>query len=1821
MKKLISLTIVLSMLCMIASPLTSFAETYTQSYNLEQKDITWRITNYSGTELTEPINVGYINDAGNLVLTSKGVDGVVSGQSHLAEIYPADNTATAFADTLTSDNFDFEMKMKYEDQIVILLYTGSYRFYLTLESDSKLIYDYGTNKRNVVEIDMPFNQWHNWTLSVRNKSLGIVSIDGREVLRYDLQPSTQEARAGVFYKKRADADHYAEIEYVSISPVTAVSGGGNSSSSSSLVINSLNDGQIIKTGTSVNLKTNKSSNGSFLSSAVTATYYCDGDSIGSDLVKSSLFSKTNNGLDYTFSTAGVYKIYATCSGLTSDELTIRVQDYVPTITVPETAKYGETVTVTVNENGIADRAYMKYYVNGFYKLKKDAKTVNFTDLNVGLAEIYAVVVTTDNTEYFTEPQTVTITDVDKTVSITVPETATYGEDVSVRVNTGEIANRAYIKYYINGVYVSKKDSVNVSLSGLSIGTSQIHATVVCSDGSEYTSKPAYVNVVSDGSTGAVDIRREYMVDYEYGGTAVGSLSIVDGYFTLDFSHNGKIVSYKSIDGNKTYTIMGDGDGSGKFRVVVTAGSAEVYYNGQFAFSCLLPYEPADKSFNYSGITNVVLQGSGVKAERYLRQSGAAVDEYDLDFDKFYSLEFDKLNTSAETLVVYDGEYQAKLIFDSRGITAMDQPEDYKETYETCISETIPTGYYRLTVARGLAQLFVNNKYINSFKCPALSHEKALLRQVTRTADSTFVSIKNTDDIYYHNEDFEGNTELAATDYWYTEFGAVEKDTTIDSTDAANPVITTVEADTSTFSYGVETADDNTYLKLWGEGDYSLNSSADNPIFNFKAKWDGNGEFSVLGRYYIKNHYISVGYGADGWFIRKSMYDTSAKATGVTTLSTSTSDAPGTGWNNYKLVFNGTTVTLYCNDAVVITYTGTEVELAHGKLGFNVSGNATLMVDDVEYTGDGKANAGFSYFHGTKVDNNINTRDFYLSNDNETIWMAGAGYAHFRTKDGLKWERVTEVNDVGANARMYLSANNLRLLSGKFLRVGAAGSSWVKDMPGVRTYAALYEPDENWEDKRNYRYAPNSVLMEDSDFNPNGDYGSAALSGRLIQDIDGNNNRVFYVKDIGGERYGGSALFYSDDEGKSWTLAKKFINKFTGIFAGEEDNPVFHSGVYSAEAMIVDMPGDLLRYYTRTDKGFLYYSESYDGGITWGEFKPSEFIAPRCSYGIVRDPDIENNPYTYYAFWEYDTNTANKNENGGRPRNRAALAVSRDGMETWEYIMDIEELTNDWRSISTDGYPELTPDNHSIRIINGAVYMTTGKANEYAPMYRVDLSKIKTLKRFTSAHDRLAEYITVSDISDRFSILPTVTGYGSIYGTQTSITVTDGNYPTDVIAKVMKAVAGEGGTFGVGSKIVTIEPDANGNYDIKDCASAFGMYVTETQNAYVISDSPISRLNLYQLSNIGVRKTLQQDVVDEFLNEINVASEYGYGYRIDELIQTYSDAVTLEIDLSGITDTEAVFDRMTGKMYYTVSDVQNAFIMACQAQKMAESGETGLMLSSASGGFDVWSTSSSLNADDAVVTDGAVKFTANGLFGSGNSYGTSAFTVPNGESYSVVFELKLERGTDATVIWGNGKYKIPLSFNKVNDKPDDNVINLAEDVWNRIYAAVSNTEAGISVSVNVAPLTEDGAEGERTAYTAYAYETVGGEGFNVELEDGKLGTVELRKVRVYEGKVLDVVSYTAANGKAKATVELLNDGQVLNTSQLVMNVFSGSILSGTAAGNSENEEAAVLEYGIKQFDIPEFEYTAVQGVKPSLHFYLWKDTLNLQPVIEPLIISQ
>ena len=54
-----------------------------------------------------------------------------------------------------------------------------------------------------------------------------------------------------------------------------------------------------------------------------------------------------------------------------------------------------------------------------------------------------------------------------------------------------------------------------------------------------------------------------------------------------------------------------------------------------------------------------------------------------------------------------------------------------------------------------------------------------------------------------------------------------------------------------------------------------------------------------------------------------------------------------------------------------------------------------------------------------------------------------------------------------------------------------------------------------------------------------------------------------------------------------------------------------------------------------------------------------------------------------------------------------------------------------------------------------------------------------------------------------------------------------------------------------------------------------------------------------------------------------------------------------------------------------------------------------------------------------------------------------------------------------------------------------------------------------------------------------------EGFWIEYSGDSAANVHLKDVRIYKGKAVDVISYTAENGKASATVDFLNDGEDIN----------------------------------------------------------------------------
>lgn len=1540
---------------------------------IEHKSLIWTVQNgVNGTvdtkgtsdktddDLSEAIvtPTARLNSDGNILATTEEKAKLQTNVPYGIYLYSEDNNeeGNPLAVENFTQNHDFETRLRYEGQTLIIYYTGTHRFYLLFDDDSKLGYNNSEGKMCYIESDMGCGNWINLKLSIRNEDVGTIYIDDREIVTYKLPEATAKAPYVQYLVYKADLVHNVEIQGVRLT----------SYDTNEFYITSVNHHDSIVEGENLTLITNLTEGGGV------ATYFVNGVQVGSD---------GESGLTLPDMKAGVYDIYAECDG---------------------------------------------------------AKT---------------------------EPIRVFVEKREKTAFVNAPDEIICGASADVSISASGFEGIEKVEYYASGRLVasSEESPYYASIENLKVGTVGIYAKIYCDDGTIFSTHTAYLEVNASGVSGQLNISREYEIDYEYNGLSDGYILLNDGYFTIDFKHNGEKINYRALNENAVYDGMGRGIGAGNYKIVVTSGYAEVYYNGQFAFSTFLPYtynEENLETLDYGGVDNVNLCASGVKAERFHIDwdERTEIAEYNADFDRFYSAEFDKLDTSAETFVVYDGEYQAKLIFDERGITAISQQEDYKVTEEYLLSNTITPGYYRLTVAKGLVQLFVNNEFVNSFRCPFLSHKKGVLRNVSNPKGTTFVAVKNTDDVYYHSEDFEGTGEFEPLEYFSSEQeGFVLKDGCEDP-----------------FVQQLVTEGDNTYLKLTDEGlqdyveqvtdfdcvpvgDFNLNVSADNPTFKWRARADGNGEIHFIARHIQKGVMLSFGYdfAESEWRLAKyTRKKTSSSSYDGVDILVANSAELDTDWHNYELIMKNGDVALFCDGEKVIEYSG--LENAHGRIGFGVSKGATLCVDDIEYSGEGKVSAGFSYISVSGLD----SKDFHYNPSYGGVVAASANTNSYITQDnGKTWELL----------KKGFYNMTLNTMSGGFM--ASYHAPWTEK----RSYV-IYYPKNSWENGGSFingKWATDDLVPEPEWFET-ADCGRSYIPSRLTQVQDGKyKGRVFFSRGFGiDEKYGGTAVFYTDAD---ILYDPKDTSYYDGINPMSSDQTYYpmnwkqsetqftyeNTGINAQEAQIVDMPNDVIRYFARTDTGFLCYADSFDGGETFDAFKPSQLISTLCSFDVIRDPD---NPSHYYAVFEYDATTSAKHPDGQGPRTRIALAVSYDAMKNWHYVMDIEELTDD----SQTSY---TACNHGMRVIDGVVYIAIWTSNPgYSKIFAVDTDKIKSLLRFTEVHDKVEFNGNPSkEYADESCIIPKINGKAEIYGETVTVETDGENYDRGLIEKIFGVTETESGIFDYYGVEIRLSANENGKYSIKDAANVFSKHFIETTDAYIFSNSNLSRLNIYLSENQGIEKSFKQDDGTDFLNSLNVASQYGLAKNIESLMM--ANQKNLSIDVSG-AEPES-FEKMVGFEYYDIEDVEKVFNMVTVKDE-----SSGVKLSTIGNGFENWTA---LSVGDALEYNsyGNYSMIKNcGLFGSGNLFGTTGFNLP--ENYTLEFEVKLEAEAETTVTWENEKHKAEI---RLVTREEDSLQEIAQiivpsETWThfsispiseqRIAVTVADIQSGNTYVTEISP---------------------------------------------------------------------------------------------------------------------------------------------------------
>ncbi len=926
----------------------------------------------------------------------------------------------------------------------------------------------------------------------------------------------------------------------------------------------------------------------------------------------------------------------------------------------------------------------------------------------------------------------------------------------------------YVDFFVNGLNVGRGYAPNYEyvLKNAKIGTYRVSAGV--GQAGDVESIITVKSAQNESESVGINSAREYMLDYSFEG-GQGEVNVADGYFELNMTHSDNSVVVKTIDGAESFPL-----GQGDYRIVTTSGYGMIYYNGHFAGSFLMP-RTSEVNVEYSGISGFTKSETGVKnlvfEEEWLQK-----DEYRKRIENIghnYSIEFDKTDASDESIVFYDGFYKIDLSMKNGVLLAMMQNTLGGED-EIVLEGDVAKGYWRITVAKGLAQVWCDNIYKGSFAMPSNPRPAELIRTMENPEASTIVSIKNTDDLFYHREDFEGNTEFEPLDFWLS--------------DGGNAV---VEGGVMTISGGA----------------YLLNGQSYDVNAKWSAKLNGTSNFYVTARRFKNWYDLKAGYDftSGKWYIDEWSQFGSFKADSRTDFSGA---APTmNAWHDFELKLKDSYIELICDGVTVAKKENLNFPL-NGYIGFGVT-DGSAAIDNLEYEGRCAVTAAVKT---ATISDKVGIAEIW-EDKTGAVYIQANG--HIKTTDGGEtWSEYTASS---------ATENRIRLNDGRLME--------------LRT-GELTNPVEIWVSSDDAKTWTRVGYMNEDD-----DQRRVVLTGSITQ---AKNGRVFISPGYGFSEYGTineMDTFYSDDL-KNWYRSETTYN------SGED-------GMNLQEGSHVELPDGTIRWFARSGEGFVMYCDSRDNGVSFDEWRPSQLISPLCTYAVERDSEDLN---TYWAIMQYDAVTYDYRYQH-RPRNRFALMVSYDGMESWEFVATLNEQSQ---------FPSYDACNHVLRVFGDTVYIQWN--NLHTPRrsitYAIDKSKVRSQKRFEEVHERYNWGESSGSVSDTLCFVPKMSGTAMIYGESVDVTVIDGKYDATVIGKIFGAtskVSGNNLVFSIGDGEVVFTEGANtysvngatktfgevclskGYLDIDACAEAFGKNISDMEDSFVLWSGEVasaSYLNEY-----------------------------------------------------------------------------------------------------------------------------------------------------------------------------------------------------------------------------------------------------------------------------------------------------------------------------------------------------------------------------------------
>ena len=409
------------------------------------------------------------------------------------------------------------------------------------------------------------------------------------------------------------------------------------------------------------------------------------------------------------------------------------------------------------------------------------------------------------------------------------------------------------------------------------------------------------------------------------------------------------------------------------------------------------------------------------------------------------------------------------------------------------------------------------------------------------------------------------------------------------------------------------------------------------FFNYSFAGE-RAEMSLVARYTAKNSYVRAGYdfSLGEWYIE---YREGDDFYPVRCARKKADISPDTDYL-LSLRADGGKLTFFLGGTELLSastphVTSGRIGLCAADIGLSaddfcavlLSGEGTIL-KNVEHT----VLPGSAYREGGTV----------ISLDGGTLeYFHNSGVGFASADDGKTWERSLPSFSIN-----YLKVNILELSDGSIIQRTS------KNINGKACFVSARSTD------RGKTWTTGGVITSVV-------HETYGVDGSTMNDkfFETSGGRIFFAVDYdgypsNGQRVCECEIFYSDDKGATWQKSKTSSVGMRGEY----------STLFLNEPKILECADGTLRVYFSQDMlGNIMYSESSDGGVSWGAIRELDgFVCSPSSMQFVRDPYGPTNT-TYWMFWP--NNERHPTNENVPVRARVSLAYSTDG-KTWQFVGDI-----------------------------------------------------------------------------------------------------------------------------------------------------------------------------------------------------------------------------------------------------------------------------------------------------------------------------------------------------------------------------------------------------------------------------------------------------------------------------------------------------------------------------------------------------------------------